>query len=162
MHIATAGRATAEQLITLTTGEGLKAKDNWHAEGVLRQYAPGTMASFEASRQQQDAFNFQPINLLQVPLALLTMALLPVLIVLLRHRRPDLSMLAITVLFALIANAAICAIFSNPNARYQSRIAPLATLVVVMALLDRWKQARALPQPAPPAAAGSGARCRGR
>jgi hypothetical protein len=162
MHIAAAARATAEQLVTLTTGEGLKSKDNWHAEGVLRQYAAGTMARFQASRQQRDAFDFRPINVLQVPLALLAMVLLPVLIVLLRRRRPDLAMLAITVLFALVVNAAICAIFSNPNARYQSRIAPLATLVVVMALLDRRKNSRALPPQPLPAAAASGDPRRGR
>ena len=50
-----------------------------------------------------------------------------------------LSLLAATVLFAIVTNAAICGIFSNPNARYQSRIAPLAALIALMALLDFWK-----------------------
>jgi hypothetical protein len=140
MHIATAGRATAEQPVTLTTGEGLGSKDNWHAEGVLRIYAPDTLARFSASRQQQDALDFRSINSLHVPLAIVATALLPVLIVLLRRRQPDLSMFAATMLFAIVVNAAVCGMFSNPNARYQSRIAPLATLAVLLAVVDLLKK----------------------
>jgi hypothetical protein len=136
MHIATAARATAEQLVTLTTGEGLGSKDNWHAEGVLRVYAANTIPRFEASRQQRDAFDFRLVNALHVPLAIIATTLLPVLIVLLRRQWPALSIFAATVLLAIVVNAAICGIFSNPNARYQSRIAPLAILTVLLAAIE--------------------------
>jgi hypothetical protein len=140
MHIAAAARATAEQLVTLATGEGLGSKDNWHAEGVLRQYAPAAMPRFAASRQQHDAFDFRFVNSLHVPLAIAAAAILPVLIVFVRRRRPQLSTFAATVLFAIVINAAICGMFSNPNARYQSRIAPLATLTVLLAVIDLLKK----------------------
>jgi hypothetical protein len=140
LHIATAARATAEQLVTLTTGEGLGPKDNWHAEGVLRKYAPNTMPAFMASRQQRDAFDFRFLNSLHVPLAIMATALLPVLVVALRRRQPALSMFAATMLFAIVVNAAVCGMFSNPNARYQSRIAPLATLAVLLAAIDLVKK----------------------
>jgi hypothetical protein len=139
MHIRTAAQATAEQLVTLATGEGLGSKDNWHARRVLQQYAPDTMIAFAASRQQHDAFEFGIVNLIHVPVALVTIAMLPAFIVLCRRRNPQLSLLAATALFAIVTNAAICGIFSNPNARYQSRIAPLAALIAVMVMLDFWK-----------------------
>jgi hypothetical protein len=136
MHIRTAARAGAEQLVTLATGEGLGAKDNWHARRVLQRYAPGTMTAFAASRQEHDAFELSMVNFIHVPVALVTTAMLPVFIVLCRRRNPQLSLLAATVLFALVTNAAICGIFSNPNARYQSRIAPLAVLTALLVMLD--------------------------
>jgi hypothetical protein len=52
--------------------------------------------------------------------------------------------LALTALLALLANAAICGIFSGPNARYQSRLAPIAALAALVAVLDlrRSRQSR--------------------
>jgi hypothetical protein len=153
-HITTAARATAEQMVTLGTGEGLKSKDNWHAESVLRQYAHGTMPRFAASRQQQDALDFRIVNLLHVPLALVATAALPLLIVLARRRRPQMAMLAATVLLALVVNAAVCGIFSNPNPRYQSRIAPLAILTLLLAGIGLSKKVKAPAARAAPAGAG--------
>ena len=98
------------------------------------------MPAFTASRQQRDAFDFRFLNSLHVPLAIMATAMLPVLVVLLRRRQPALSMFAATILFALVVNAAICGMFSNPNARYQSRIAPLATLTVLLAAIDLLKK----------------------
>jgi hypothetical protein len=47
--------------------------------------------------------------------------------------------LALFVLLALLGNAFICGVLSNPHDRYQSRLVWLASLVVGMALL-RWRQ----------------------
>jgi hypothetical protein len=142
MHIRTAARATALQLVRLATGEGLGSADNWHVREMLRQYAPASIAAFAASRQEHGAFNFNIINAVHVPLALLASALLPVCIVLYRRRSPQLALFAATALFALVANAAICGIFSNPNARYQARIAPLAGLAALMLMLELRKPKR--------------------
>jgi hypothetical protein len=139
MHLRTAAQAAAEQLVTLATGEGLGSKDNWHARRILQQYAPGTMTAFAASRQEHDAFDFSTVNVVHVPVALAATAMLPLFIVLFRRRNPQLSLLAATVLFAIMTNAAICGIFSNPNARYQSRISPLAALIALMVVLELWK-----------------------
>jgi hypothetical protein len=132
LHVRTAIGATAEQFFTVATGEGFQAKDNWHAESVFKRYAPESMASFAASRQQHDAFEFRILNAIHVPVAILTAVLLPAFSVLLRNRSPHVAALAGTVFFALLANAAICGIFSNPNPRYQSRIAPLAVLTTLV------------------------------
>jgi hypothetical protein len=95
------------------------------------------LESFIASRQQHDAFEFRIINMIHVPVALASAMLLPVFSVQLRRRNSQLAVLAGTVFLALLANAAICGIFSNPNARYQSRIAPLALLTTCIILIDR-------------------------
>jgi len=147
LHLRTAVRATAEQLITLDTGEGLGSKDNWHAESIFQRLAPNTLASFNASLQQRDALHFQVLNRVQVPVGLLASAMLPVFVRLLRKRNPALAALALTVLVAMVGNAAICGIFSNPNARYQSRIAPLAVLTAAAILfqLIAWRYRKPLP-----------------
>jgi hypothetical protein len=147
LHLRTAVYATAEQLLTLDTGEGFGSKDNWHAESMLQQLAPNILASFKASLQQRDALHFAVLNRVQVPVALFASAMLPVFVLLLRKRNPALAALALTVLAALLANAAICGIFSNPNARYQSRIAPLAVLTAVAIgfQLIPWRYRKPLP-----------------
>ena len=68
---------------------------------------------------------------------MLAMAALPVLVVLGLFGRlaPPAAALALTVLLALFANAAISGVFSNPNNRYQSRLAWVAPLAVAVAVL---------------------------
>jgi hypothetical protein len=140
LHARTAIAATVEQFLKVAMAEGFHARDNWHAESILRRYAPGTVASFAASRQQHDAFQFDFLNGAQIPAALVTAILLPAFALQLRRIRPQLAALATTIFFALLANAAICGIVSNPNPRYQSRIAPLAVLVTLIIALDRARQ----------------------
>jgi hypothetical protein len=137
LQIEAAVADTLEQAVTLRTGEGINPDNNWHAEWVLSQYAPASMPRFRAAAQQRGQFDFSTINDVQVPVALVAMALLPFLFRPTRGRERPVNALALTVFAALLVNAAVCAVFSNPNARYQSRIAPLATLTVMAAVLDR-------------------------
>jgi hypothetical protein len=135
-HVSTALRSTLEQLVTLDTGEGLHPYDNWHVEFVLTRYAPHALARYRASAQYRDQFDFTMINRAHVPIALLAVAALPVLLIILRRRGRPVAALVLVVLIALIANAAICGIFSGPSFRYQSRLVPLAVLAVIIAALD--------------------------
>ena len=107
------------------------------------------MARFRAAAQQRDRFDFTAINWIDVPLALAASALVPILVVRLRRRRPALAALALSATLALLANAAICGIFSGPSARYQSRLAPIAPLAALVALLDLRRKPRQQPDPAP-------------
>jgi hypothetical protein len=137
-HLLAAGAGSVRQLGRFKTGEGMGSADNWHAESVLLRTAPGAVAPFRASRQQNDELDFTLINIVQVPLACLAMAAL----VLFAARRwppgaRPAGWLAATCLIALFANAAICGVFSNPNDRYQSRIVWLAPFAVMIALLVR-------------------------
>jgi hypothetical protein len=135
-HISTALQATMEQLVTLDTGEGLHPHDNWHVEWVLTQHAPNALARYRASAQYGDRFDFITINRVHVPIALVAMAALPVLFIVLRRRGRAAAALVLTVLIALVANAAICGMFSGATFRYQSRLVPLAVLAVIIAAVD--------------------------
>jgi hypothetical protein len=88
------------------------------------------------ARQQRDgALDLASFNNVHVPFAFLAIALLPVVIAggLARALSPQAGAFALAVLLALIANAAICGIFSNPVDRYQSRLAWLAPLTLAIA-----------------------------
>jgi hypothetical protein len=133
-HLTAAVKATLQQFVMLETGEGLHARDSEHAIRALERYAPSLMPPFRAARQQHNAFDFTWMNWIHVPVALLSICAL--IIVALRFRRaPETAALAATVLLALLINAAISGVLSNPNPRYQSRIAWLAPLAVALALL---------------------------
>jgi hypothetical protein len=136
-HVSTAAWAMLTQLVTLRSGDGMGAGDNWHAEGIFQRYAPELLPRFKASRQQNDDLFPRWLNWLHLPIAFLTMAGLPVLVALgVRGRvSPPGAALALTVLLALLANAAISGVFSNPGDRYQSRVAWLAPLAFAVAAL---------------------------
>ena len=99
------------------------------------------------------------MNAFQVPIGLASMALLPVVVLMGRRRRElaGLGALAATVIVALVANAAVCAIISGPHPRYGARLAWLASLTIVMVPL-RLQLRR--PAGAVPAASGTAAAVR--
>jgi hypothetical protein len=144
-HVTAAIRNTVEQLVTVETGEGLHPYDNWHVDWVLSRQAPHAQALYRASAQGRDQTGFRAINRVHVPVALMATAALPVLLIVLCRRGRPTSALILTVLLALMANAAICGIFAGPSFRYQSRLIPLAVLAVAMAALDLWRSRDWLP-----------------
>jgi hypothetical protein len=127
-QIVTALKETFQQLATVATGEGLDARNTWHTQWVLQMYAPGTLRHFDASAQQNNAFDFHLINALHIPLALGSTLALPILVLLCWRRHPKTATLTLTLLAALVANAAVCATFSVVDDRYQSRIVPIGVL----------------------------------
>jgi hypothetical protein len=136
-HLTTAAKSTLVQLVALKSGDGMGSGDNWHAEGIFERYAPDVLLHFRASRQQNDALFPAWLNWLHVPIAFLAIAALPVIVAfgIAGRVAPPSATLAMTVLIALLANAAISGVFSNPNDRYQSRIAWLAPFAVAIAVL---------------------------
>ncbi len=136
-HVVTAISSATGQLAHFQTGEGMHSLDTWHSETVLAKHAPSSAEPLRASRQQNNQFDFTLIRAIQVPLAWLSMATLVLVIGLRKHFADQSSAaLAATCLLALLANAAICGIFSGPDPRYQSRIvwlAPFAAAVVFLA-----------------------------
>jgi hypothetical protein len=102
--------------------------------------------------------SFTAINDIQRPLALAAMLLLMPLMLWgwQRESMADFGRLAATTVCALLANALVCGVFSNPHDRYGARLAWLAPLVVGLAALRLYEQRRdaeaALPaEPALPA-----------
>jgi hypothetical protein len=127
-------RAIGRQLLHVATGEGA---NGWipHTYGIIERYIPAQLAPMRAARQQNWGVDFDYVNRLHVPVALVSMlALLGLLGHALANRRlDDLTLLAATVTLALLGNAFICAVISGPHDRYGARMAWLATFVVLMA-----------------------------
>ena len=97
-----------------------------------------------AARQQHGEIQFHAINLMHVPIALFSMAVLPVLIVVAMRRGAiaQYGLLGATVLMALFLNSFVCGALSNPHDRYGARLIWLAPLTLGLGLLSigkRWR-----------------------
>jgi hypothetical protein len=133
---------TATQLVTLRTGDGTTADNNWHAEYVLREHAPNALKRYLSSIQARNALDFTAINAVQVPVGLLATGALPVMFIMLLRRRPAAAAFLLTIMMALLANAAICGIFAGVGSRYQSRMVPAAILAVIVGGWSLYRPAR--------------------
>jgi hypothetical protein len=140
--------ATARQLVEIGSGEGVVPYLP-HTQGIIARFTPQWAAAMRAARQQAGEITLFPfLNAVQVPVALGSALLLLGLVVrAARERRfTSVEMLAAAVLLALVANAAICGIFSNPHPRYGARLAwlaPLVVLLMALSLAERVKAAQA-------------------
>ncbi len=145
LQIQTAAVATARQLVAVRTGEGV-VHWTWHSYFIIQDYAPQLLPTMWAARQQRGEISFTAINALQYPIALLSIALLPVLLLLARYNRvpPDIAELAAWVGVTLLANAFVCGALSNPHDRYGARVAWLATFAVALAVLRAYQRHAAI------------------
>ena len=134
LQIETAAAATAKQLIDVHTGEGV-LNVIWHTYRIIERYTSELAPAMRAARQQNGELSFAAINTLQYPLALLAMALLPVLMFAYRPM-PAISELAAFVALALLGNAFICGALANPHDRYGARVVWLAGLTVILAAVS--------------------------
>ena len=134
MQIETAAIATAKQLVAVHTGEGV-LNVIWHTYSIIQRYTPQLAPAMRAARQQKGKISFTAINAFQYPLALIAMALLPVIVWLSwRQTLPAATgELAATVAIALLGNAVVCGAFANPHDRYGARVVWLAMLVIIIA-----------------------------
>lgn len=128
--------ATAQQLVSVATGEGT---NGWipHTYGIIERYIPAQLAPMRAARQQHWDIDFALINRFHVPLALLSMLLVAAFLAaaIWRRRFDDLTLLAATVFCALLGNAFVCGVISGPHDRYGARLAWLATAVLLIAAI---------------------------
>ncbi len=141
LQIETAAVATARQLVAVRSGEGVTTA-LWHSYAIVERFTPQLAPAMHAARQQRGELSFDAINRLHYPIALLSMALLPVLLLLARrHKIPaGMAELSACVTLALIANAFVCGALSNPHDRYGARMVWIASLVVALAALHRLKR----------------------
>lgn len=125
---------TAKQLVSVATGEG---SDNWlaHTYGIIERYIPQELPATRNARQQHWELDFTAINLVHVPVALLSMALLAAILARAawRRRLDDVALFAATVALALVGNAFLCGVLSGPHDRYGARMVWIATLTVIIA-----------------------------
>lgn len=134
LHAATALRSFVEQLVRVETGEELNDW-YWHTRWQIERQLPALQPVFEAARQQQPGgIPFAGVNQVHVPVALGAMvAALLLMGWCAGSDRIDLAVLLGFVLVALLGNAFIAGVFSNPHDRYQSRVVWLVVLAVIVA-----------------------------
>ena len=126
---------TGKQIVEVRSGEGV-LNEVWHTYAIIERYTPWATPQMKAAHQQRGDISFTAINTLHYPLALLAILALPALLIVLRQRRfAAVRDMALTMVLAVLANAAICGVFSNPHDRYGARIVWLASLTVLLAAL---------------------------
>ncbi len=133
-HLVAALRDVGAQLAEFDTGDGTWSQLDATAVAVARHF-PGELPAYMNALQQRDRFDFARINLVHAPAAIVGMAGLAVL-GLARWRRRDLAGagLALTLALAVLGNAAICGVLSNPGDRYGSRMVWIGTLGTMILL----------------------------
>lgn len=139
LQIRTAVTAMFTQLVMVGTGEGI-LNSVWHTYGIMERYTPQLIPAMRAARQQQGKLDLRPLNFIHIPIAIASILMLPFVARRGRHDPAfrDIGMLATAVATALLANAAICGILSNPHDRYGSRLVWIAPLVLIVAALRRF------------------------
>jgi hypothetical protein len=145
-QLAAALTASAKQLVSVSTGEGVLTVI-WHTYAIMERYTPSVVPAMRAARQQHGELHFEALNAVQMPLALGAMAALPLFgwLGLRRRAFADLALLATTVTLAILGNAVVCGALSNAHDRYGARLAWVPLLVSVLAALRRREVEAALP-----------------
>jgi hypothetical protein len=134
---------TAKQIVDVRTGEGV-LNTIYHTYGIITRYTPWAAPQMKAAHQQHGDISFTAINTLHYPLGLLAILALPAIMIVLRQQRRFATVrdLAATVALAVLANAAVCGVFSNPHDRYGARIVWLAMLTALLAAITALRPAK--------------------
>jgi hypothetical protein len=132
--------ATGEQMLKVATGENTDPPTVAHTYGIFRDYLRQQLKVVDAARQQRSFITFGPINLVHVPVALISTALVFAMLIaaLIRRRTDDVTLLVTTVCLALLGNAVICGVISGAHDRYGSRMVWIATCTLVIAAMKRF------------------------
>ena len=135
LQLESALEETETQLLRVETGAGV-VNWIWDTYETIKTVAPEAVPAMQAARQQRSGIDFTDINRLQVPLAYLAMALLPVIafVGLRRKRFADIGELAASIALAILANAAVFGTLATAHNRYGARTVWLAPLVALIAL----------------------------
>ena len=133
---------SVRQFFTFKTGDGIESQERI-LKPELQKLTPAQLPAYLAARQQQGHFRFAVLNMIHVPVGFLSLLGLAVLLqrAVIRRRWEEVALPGL-VLVALIGNAIVCATFSNPHDRYQSRIIWLPTLVLALGLARNPKSLR--------------------
>jgi len=133
------------QYFMVRTGDGVEPQE-WVLGPLFRGFMPGQYKDYLNAHQQRGVLRFPAVNVVHVPLALAAQLwLATVLWRAIRRRRWNLGTLPAFILVGLLGNAMVCGLFSGPHDRYQSRIAWVPCLIVL--LTARQSVERALRRP---------------
>ncbi|NIK90100.1 hypothetical protein FHS83_003418 [Rhizomicrobium palustre] len=133
------------QYFMVRTGDGVEPQE-WVLGPLFRGFMPAQYKDYLTAHQQRGTLRFPAVNVVHVPLALLAQLWLGwVLYRAIKRRRWNLGTLPAFVLLGLLGNAMVCGLFSGPHDRYQSRVAWVPCLIVL--LTARQSVERALRRP---------------
>lgn len=134
-HVEAALGSAAKQLLKVRLGDGL-VDEHEHTLEIFQHRLPGHDMEYLAARQQNRDLGFAEVNRMQVPVAFASVLLLVAVSVRVVRPKADSPIpgLCAFVLAAILGNAAICAILSNPNDRYQNRMVWLALYCSILGL----------------------------
>jgi hypothetical protein len=120
------------QYFMVRSGDGVEPQV-WVLRDLFYGLMPKQRLAYMAAHQQAGKIRFGAVNVVHVPLALAAQAWLAwVLYRALKRRRWNLATLPAFALVALIGNAMVCGLFSGPHDRYQSRVAWVPVLIVLL------------------------------
>jgi hypothetical protein len=139
--------ATGEQMLKVATGENTDHPTLMHTYGIFREYLPQQLKFVDVAREQKSHLTFGPVNLIHVPVALISTALAFAMLMaaIFRRRADEVTLLTATVVLALLGNAVICGVISGPHDRYGSRLVWIATFTVMIAVMKRSKPPKSSP-----------------
>src|SRR5580692_7052922 len=102
--------ATGEQMLKVATGENTDPPTTPHTYGIIRRYLPQQLKLMNAARQQTGFITFGPINLIHVPVALISIFLVFGMFAtaIWRRRLDEFTLFIATVSLALLGNAFVC------------------------------------------------------
>jgi hypothetical protein len=136
-HLTAAFANLVEQFVSFRAGEGLDVNQWEDSRTMVWQYFPADAPAYRDSLQQATRLRFDALNAVYVLVGGAALLLLLPAIALAWRRQRRVALACAFILLALLGNAAICGILSNPAHRYQSRIVWLAPLAAALALLSR-------------------------
>lgn len=137
MHLAAATDDSIRQFAMFRTGDQIEPQQ-WILFSDMDRLIPNQMRAYLTARQQSAGIDFAPLNRLHVPFGWLSMALLLLaFICALWIGASRAAILPGFVLVALIGNAIVCGMLSNPHDRYQSRLIWLAPFALALLAAER-------------------------
>ena len=137
--------AIGEQMLKVATGENTDPPTLMHTYGIFREYLRNQLKVVDVAHQQKSFITFGPVNLIHVPVALISTALVFAMLIaaLFRRRADDVTLLMATVCLSLLGNATICGVISGAHDRYGSRLVWITTFAIMIAVLKRRKDREA-------------------
>jgi len=132
-HVAAAVDNTVQQFTSFATGDGIEPQHSVLLP-ILSKVTPQHLVAYGAARQQNGLLTFGWLNVVHIPAGYLSLAALGIMLAaaLWMRRRDDMLYLPAFILAALLGNAFICGVLSNPHDRYQSRLMWIASLAAIL------------------------------
>jgi len=136
-NVGLAARDALQQFTLFYTGDQIEPQQ-WILFWDFHKFIPDQLGAYDNARQQKGELHFRPINYIHVPVGgIILLMLIAALVLAIRRRDLAAAPLLGFILAALIGNAIICGVFSNPHARYQSRLIWVPAFALALLAVDR-------------------------